>query len=503
MVRRLILISALMACVTAYAVDILWLDMTQPIELSGGTWRNVPTGGGVTGWNDPFSNNIVGLWYGDQLQIAAKITMDPLSITNGMEIMSDSAFLPRYMGQSDTYLRAPVNQYFKSGVSVGDHFGATASNISFACYMRNNDPVTGAGGLGHLGLLNNSYNGFLLTDRPSVGYAVYINTVQEATWLETDTNNFHLVTGTYDGINARIYGDGVFRAAGANTTIFDMTSKTFNAAVYYGNRYTFNGEMAWFMLWNRTITSNENAILWANKDAIAVDTISTNGIVMAGFLLSNTWSLADSGAGYRHAIAYPTIGTSGTFGAGGWTNALGTNHTTISYTDGQYFRVKIWLPTQPGTNSLMISALINPSIVGGANRNFFSTSRGATDDRITLYTDTTTGKLIAQLRTDATSYFLPSDAIIPTNEWTHVCLERNSGVKTALWINGVEQASNVVESLNFSDAVTAIDICGAPLTGWEGRVGPIRWYNIHSNGFAALLYSKTFPANDVENRIYQ
>ena len=46
MVRRLILIAALLTCVTAFAVDILWLDMTQPIELSGGTWRNVPTGGG-------------------------------------------------------------------------------------------------------------------------------------------------------------------------------------------------------------------------------------------------------------------------------------------------------------------------------------------------------------------------------------------------------------------------------------------------------------------------
>ena len=134
MVRRLVLIAALLTCVTAYAIEnIVWIDFTQPIELTGGTWRNVPAVS--ASWIDPDYATLNALWYLDGPVRTSTIPTEEPSVTNVLQCSSVSTELRDWGAYGSYRTWTTVNAVFFDPSSIGNAMDGK-SNVSVSCWVQ-------------------------------------------------------------------------------------------------------------------------------------------------------------------------------------------------------------------------------------------------------------------------------------------------------------------------------------------------------------------------------
>ena len=133
MVRRLVLIAALLTCVTAYAIEnIVWIDFTQPIELSGGTWRNVPTGGGgPTNWYDIYPDYEYTVLFA-RFDSANPLTNDAANAVQAELVDPGGGAAAAYTNGMVTY---GGGDYTDCGDSFTNYNGATNQNWAISMWL--------------------------------------------------------------------------------------------------------------------------------------------------------------------------------------------------------------------------------------------------------------------------------------------------------------------------------------------------------------------------------
>lgn len=127
-----------------------------------------------------------------------------------------------------------VNKFGRSGnISFGSHIG-DASRTDKVCFRISTDGTLGA-----------------LTDLYSTnGVAV---------------DEWHHFCGTYDGVEMRLYLDGMLNSSQAKTGNIHVSSEALRVGTYsYYSGWYFNGTLDEVALWNRTLSPTEVTLLYLN-----------------------------------------------------------------------------------------------------------------------------------------------------------------------------------------------------------------------------------------------
>ncbi|MBI2675044.1 MAG: LamG domain-containing protein [Candidatus Aenigmarchaeota archaeon] len=96
-------------------------------------------------------------------------------------------------------------------------------------------------------------------------FAVFIGNVRK--FVESDEalslNTWHHIVGTYDSINLKIYVDGVLKNTVPQTGNIDTTTDPVRIGWGYDNSYAWKGVIDNVRIWNRALTADEVASLYA------------------------------------------------------------------------------------------------------------------------------------------------------------------------------------------------------------------------------------------------
>lgn len=217
MVKRTSLICGLLLlCGIAFAADIVWIDFTRPVELSGNTWRNVVAGGSLLpAWivnpdsakvfcpYDSPGTNAIGDWVND-----ADAT---IFCRNGAGAGA-LTFLTNYNG---TY-SSDGGDFGTFGTNTATFLnGATALTFTVAfrpaaSIVANDGILTGRGSDGVYGFVSSPDGGLIPEFRVSGASLAGSSTAMT-------TNKWHILTGTWQQGGTgpiNIYLDGALKGAG-------------------------------------------------------------------------------------------------------------------------------------------------------------------------------------------------------------------------------------------------------------------------------------------------
>jgi len=221
MVRRLVLIAALLTCVTAYAIEnIVWIDFTQPIELSGGVWRNVPAGGS-TNWYDVYPD------YQYTKLVARFTSTDPLtneafSVTGGL-VDPGGAAAPAF---TSNIVDFGGNDYVDCGDSWTNYGGQT--NYAVAFWVNRDTDVANGKCMSNLKLNQQADGEYQIGDNVFNAQDMYYQ-------MDISAQNIGVTNVALDHWDHFVYVRNGNDATGKYSTVY------FNGTLYGSSAYSADG----------------------------------------------------------------------------------------------------------------------------------------------------------------------------------------------------------------------------------------------------------------------
>jgi hypothetical protein len=209
----------------------------------------------------------------------------PNIVTDGLVLALDAANTKSYIsgsttwndlsgnGNSGTLTNGPTfssanngsivfdgsNDYIECGnpsslASIAGTTNATVSGwINFSAY-------SGSSGQPY-SVVTNHGSRVWLVENPS-GYLRYRITAGGSDVWVSDTsihllNTWYYFVGTYDGVNMKIYMNGILKNTQAQTGVLGAANTTVRIGSYFNNNYHFSGSVSEFKVYNRALSASE------------------------------------------------------------------------------------------------------------------------------------------------------------------------------------------------------------------------------------------------------
>ena len=518
MVRRIVLIAALVACVaTAYAVDVLWLDLTRPIALEGGVWVNSDAAApSPTAWTDEYT--IAWCSYLNDEQPAGSITDDG-PYTNAWVVNNQYlCYSPSWTSNNAYYMSNTIARCeFSGSTAVTEPAGDIVSNVSMMAWAMLDDLGSQQGLQGIRRKVGSTYLNVEFTHfrNSDTTYLAWVNGYLGSAYASlagVDLSAFHLLGMTYDGLKIRTYIDGVLVATGTKSYI--CTNFTTLEAVAKGN-YDGMGDWqaevgpSWY--WTRTIASNEVYTLYTNllegSEYAAFDSISTNECIAFLPMSTNELTMLGQNNGNYQMDPHPSYGTApstreivSTNGVGDILYATRFSGANALVTTDERATADVARSWQ-GTND-SIGGLWWKADTLGANTGLFdldlTPSKGVSLELVA-------GELKFRLD-DAVAdpvVIVCTNYTFVTNEWYYTAWRRDVGIKTSIYINGTEHPSNVVESLDVTTADNQPSYLGGYVYAIYWFDGLMTDFKIYPSSDATIIsdnFKYCHPTNNIEVR---
>ena len=238
------------------------LTVKGQVNLNNGLVAYYPFNGNV---NDASGNNNNGFNYG------ATLTTDRFGNLNRAYAFNGTS----------NYIVTPINSGFTTQISLCAWFKKSYNNYGGIICSRTanylaNDLTSDANGNAAFHLSDG-----IAANQPNTGLGATTN---------VNDNNWHLITGTYNGNSLKIYVDGLLKNQVFN--VFNISINTFfnigwdNLSGYY--RY-FNGKIDDVRIYNRAINDQEvSALFNESNPTTMVSTISIANIVVSFLVTCST-----------------------------------------------------------------------------------------------------------------------------------------------------------------------------------------------------------------------
>lgn len=480
--KRLI-ISLLLLAVTATADD-TWYRAGDLWYRSGGNWARAS--GGTTLWTD--TNSPALLYYLQETQPSNYIA----DVSGNNYFMEGEGFYPFriYINKSSGYwFSGNGHRAFETNtpMTLG-----TATNVTFACWMRPTDANVTGKGVMYIGSYASSQGKyFVLNQSGAVIFRVNGQTSGAGALSvanATPTNEWRHIAATYDGFTLRVYTNGVQAGTNYYSITLDSTGLKYFIASGYAASADYSGYITQPRVYNRTIAASEALDLYNGlRTNAAIDLISTNGLVSYLPMTNAYDTVYDFSVNNAHLVGWPTFANQPTFQT---TNHSHTNYAVqIDGSDDSLDQVSCnWLGfmddiSRPRTNEFTLCTWFNINAhvgyCGIAGRSPLTTTDGyGFQSGSTAYTN-----YLRAVTCDGTATnVINSDQPVSTQSWHFAVLRRSkiAGTDTNLldmYYDGVWQSQTNADTFDInmlSSAEFSLGSRGAgslPMKGWvmEGR----------------------------------
>ncbi len=469
----------------------LWMTPTYAATSAGTTNTNLVT------------NGLVGHWTFDGKHLSSATATDVSGSGNNGVLTSMSEQENAVIGKAGQALRF-------NGVDETVRIPNTASinpnTITVSAWLK----VTSGGTIGSIFSKDEPSNNRVWQFRKEAnGTVIFLvfrdsdsTNNQAQSVVSVDDGKWHLVTGTWDGTNIRVYIDGV---QSGSATVFSGILKQGEANnAYIGRMETaspnfFPGLLDEVRMYNRALTSSEIQALY--KAGGGVVTVVTPGKATAtgnnntgpnsglighwtfdGKNMTNATATDSSGSGNSGILTNMSNTSSKTVGkiGQGLTFNGGTQGilvaTSTTYNNMSEFSIATWIyPTGMGGNSAgrIIDKTDNTTPSTGWS---FQLNDGA-NYRFQFIIACSSGGSIRRVSANQT---------LKLNQWTHIAAVWNGATSSdsiRLFINGIEQQSywlsQACAGSKLSDSTQSIVIGNnsTNVRGFQGTIDDVRIYN--------------------------
>ena len=264
-----------------------------------------------------------------------------------------------------------------------------------------------------------------------------------ASGVNIDTTYWQHVVGTYDGINCKIYVNGVLKDTEAYTVGIKNVTQDFTIGRHDAGSY-WDGKIDHVKVWQRTLSSTEIATEYGYDEKYGY--------------LTNMDAATDWVEGAWPNLNRPKLGKAldfdGTNDYVSFGSNISINGSGLTYNN---FSLSLWIRPTGSTSGV---AILNKA------------------NEINIKTDTTNGgQLTAAIYYSSSWHSIYSSFVPPQNQWTHIALIYN-GSSLSLYAN-----NNLITSDNYSDNITSTTdpflLANAYITAsnFAGQIDEFKIYN--------------------------
>lgn len=459
-----------------------------------------------TSWIDPDAANIVAVFYMQEQQPNG-VLVD--GSTNVFDATAEALGMI-WKGITNKYVLKNLSSVFLSTTNAGGFIG-TSTNISVSGWA--NIPETSSlHSIGGISDMDNVAQGEITSFISSGNWKVRVRNDAGTTLSVSFTNInawVHFVFN-FDGVDMRLYLDGIIQATACNAGSIDANGAKLSVGAHKVSSQELQGNADKYHFFKRTLTSNEifTASQLDREADYDIDAYTNTDLVAYYGFGSNVVGALDNSGNYIEASSRPTFANAPTF-----FEIVGTNsNSRVQYAvrgDGSDDRLSVVLTQQTnspplldfGTNDMSAMAWINWDTTSGGR----ILGRGVNAGASGWMLDVTAAGVIRFIVDGTSQTIITNDTPISTGSWHHVAGVLDHGVEMSLWIDAVKQAETASPSPDMT-GTEIFSIFASSDAGdfFDGLLEGVRIYDIavtNISGSDGIYTNTLMPNGDIEARL--